>query len=912
LARFCILILIVGFWVAPAAAGEDSADSTSIDQIQLSTILPTGMRVVVTSLPEAALTRVGMFYAAGSALEPDSLAGLTHLCEHILTESSLNHPDGGLIRQQTLYCTFRNAYTGPAYMQFDSECLPEFLPVILELEADRLRGVVTDSVSFAREKAVVLEELAMRRRLPPVSEFLESVFFACYPGHPFGRGIGGTAASVGRIQLEDFHAFQDEYIQPRRASLVVKGPGDPAAILAEIERVFGTGPPGEPVLAEYPPKPPLGADQFIADSHDHTGMLLSLTFRVQLADRTDAAWAEVLPSLMKQDGMDPLVRTMPGEAVFQIFSQSKYTRPSENPQDHWGRIYYDFDPEQQSLRYMGYLWEDLDDFVNDLRKPKVLDARLGRAIKRLGSTGRNPGQSTGEGAALVNGNEYLTPDTVREILRDAGPDDFLGFMGKWFNTDHVVVGVSHGRDSERQATLTMPRSAADEPAGEAESALETLTLADIQPVLEVYGQSDLIRLDRFNLFNGTPVFCLDIPQADIWSLAGARTFPPIKDMGPGKKPGVVQVFNQVVNYDDKQRNDPNRSRAPKRLPYGLRFSLSWNAGSFSAHGPADKIDNILEAVDARVTSREFNNIRWYSMMNWGEDYLENFRGNKTYAARAWRWEQLLGPKSPSLGEWAPDPAAFDRIKYKDLVKLHQDYIAKTGDLQLFVAGDIPADQVQTVLNRTFGRQDRWKAPRAEESEEIQLPGIRGRIVPDLTRGDVRLEITFPIRTAPASGDPAMTTLILNQALQDGLTDRLREKEGLTYWVGVFIFPVPGGQLWEISITCQPGQAPRVLELVGEELDDFDRQGFSEDAVARARLQLTGEAIRMLTDRDSGVDYLRHLAELGGVPRDVLLDISRVTADQVNLLAERVIDPSHFVFTATGPLLEDDLEKFDLP
>ena len=226
----------------PALSQEDEPDSLAVEPVQIQTILPSGMQVLIKSLPDAALTRVGMFYAAGSALEPDSLAGLAHLSEHLLTESSLNYPDGELIRQQTLYSTYRNAYTGSAYMQFDTECLPVFLPRILELEADRQRGVVTDPVSFARERSVVLEELAMRQRLTPPQEFTEKVFHACYPGHPFGRSVGGTAESVSRIGIDDFLEFQQRYIRPEKSALIVIGPVDPDSTLAIIEEYFGFGP----------------------------------------------------------------------------------------------------------------------------------------------------------------------------------------------------------------------------------------------------------------------------------------------------------------------------------------------------------------------------------------------------------------------------------------------------------------------------------------------------------------------------------------------------------------------------------------------------------------------------------------------------------------------------------------------
>jgi len=67
-----------------------------------STTLPNGLQVRIQADENLKLTRVGMFFAAGRANDPDSLGGLAHLAEHFLTESSPAYPDGGLMRQSAL------------------------------------------------------------------------------------------------------------------------------------------------------------------------------------------------------------------------------------------------------------------------------------------------------------------------------------------------------------------------------------------------------------------------------------------------------------------------------------------------------------------------------------------------------------------------------------------------------------------------------------------------------------------------------------------------------------------------------------------------------------------------------------------------------------------------------------------
>jgi len=905
-------LILVFFHVTEIPAQDSPPDSLSAESVQLSKTLDNGMQVVIKSMPHAVLVRVGVFFAAGSAVEPDSLAGLAHLSEHLLTESSLNYPDGEMIRRLTLFSTYRNAYTGSAFMQFDTECLPVFLPEVLELEADRFRGVTTDSVSFEREKGVVLEELALRKRLPPTQEFLESVFHACYSGHPFGRDVGGSAATVQEIRMVDFLKFQEQFIRPEKSALVVKGPLDPDQTMAEIERIFGSGPPRTPEFLETPPYPPIASAQIITDSHDHTGLMICLAFRVSLQEEMDRAFISVLPGLLEESRLYPRVWTVPGEAVVMLVYRGKYSRPSTNLQDHWGTIYHEFDPEQQSLRFMGYQWEEISDLVLEFGDPDVFEEQLDRALDDLDGKRRNPGSSGGLGTSLVNGNEYLTRDRIREILEGVGPEDFARFMGRWINPDQVVVGISHGRDSGRSAAVRMTKSTRPPAPMGAESALESLTQTEIEPVLQTYGQAGLIQLDGYKLDNGIPVFNLMIPGSDHWTMAGFRTFKGIKDMRPGKKPGLAQVFNLVVNFDDQQRRDPDREMAPKPLPHDLDFHLGWNSTGFFAQGPADKMDDIITTVEKRVGSREFNSIRWYSVTRWGDVYLRSILNRKTNVACAWRWEQIFGPKHPSLGMWAPEPESFRKVKYKDLSRLHKDYVQKTGNLELFVAGGKTEDQVKPLLNRTFGQHDSWRSREPAEPPESNFQGIRGKIIPDLTRGDVRLKFTFPLSHPETGPRPTTTVLALEGALDQILTERLREQEGLTYGVSTRMFAMAGNQLWEISITCQPGQSHVVFFIVREELARISESGFTGDEIARSRLELTGQAIRNFSDQASGLAHLQRLAEIGKIPLEPLKEISAVTTTEVNALARSTIDPGNFVFTATGPLFEEDIEKFDVP
>ncbi len=351
-------VLFVILFAIPCLA----LDKEEIPQtVQLQSTLPNGMRVVVQSTPWEKLTRVEVFYCAGSATEPDSLAGLAHLAEHLLMDSSPQHPNGQLARLHTLYTTFHNAYTGSSSMRFVGQCLPEFLPQVLELEADRMHGAMTDPVCFERQKRVVMEELAFRNRLSPHQEFMVSLFQSAFPGHPFGRNIGGSSASVGRIKSDDFFEFQQKCIQPQRAVLVISGAGDAEAVMAMVSETFAFGDHAEPYISQFPQYPEVSPSQIIQDATDHSGLKIAFACRIPLENTKDAIIADSLSEFLDDAWFGINIWPVPGEVVFMASCSGSYIRPSTAFEE----LYYpDLNPDQDALSGLGALWEGLGEKLN--------------------------------------------------------------------------------------------------------------------------------------------------------------------------------------------------------------------------------------------------------------------------------------------------------------------------------------------------------------------------------------------------------------------------------------------------------------------------------------------------------------------------------------------------------------------
>ncbi len=905
-----LLIIFISVQSAFPSADDLAPAGSTLTTTQRQLTLPNGMRVVVQSVPWQQLVWVEVFYNAGAATEPDSLAGLAHFSEHLLTESGRHHPDGELSRLQHLYSTYTNAYTATSSMCFISQCLPQFLGNILDLEVDRMQGATTDSVSFHREKSVILEELAYRSRLSPIQNFYQSIMQNSYPGHPYGRNVGGSPTSVQRIQIQDFLEFQTNRINPSKAVLVISGPVNLSQTMEMVSKKFSIGQTSEPFLPDLQQYPPVGDGQIILDASDHAGYLVGMACRIPLDNELETALAYAIPELLDDSWLRLGLFSVPNEIVFLAALQGPYFHPPQDPEQHFGRDFPEVNPEQDTQYALGAMWEELYETLEDLRSPEAFEEARTRVLKNLLRQNEASETGSGTGKALINGNVFLDSAAMAKILEQANAADLQAFAGKYLHPDRAVIGVSHGRDSGRPATIDMASRVAPQKMMTATDSQDFLGKEQIEPVLEIYAQTQLFQFEQTTLPNGTPLHCLVLPDSDRWFVGGYRTFSGLKVTQGNKLPGIDYLYNSVVDYDDTQRRDRFDPKPHKELPYNLTLNLRPWRLLYTADGPGESAAKIAGVMGRRFKSREFNNGRWGAVLRWSDNSLARALQRPRNAARTWRWAQFLGDGHSYLSPWSPQPSTGSSIKYKDLQKLHGQVTKKVGNSILVSAGSLDCQAAEAALKNVFGNfGERKKRPGFSEGKQ-DVSGIQGKVFHAPEKGDVRLTLTFaphPVKN-PDEG-LSTASFLLREALDLKLTSRLREKEGLTYGVFCSVYATGTKIFWEVEVTCQPGQAPLVLGSLKDELAQCIGDGFTEDEWARARLRLLSKYIGAFSNAPSARTMLIKLATFGEIPNDPVAMVFNLKRERINTMAKIVLDADNFVFTATGPMFEEDIDQF---
>ncbi|MGE5189243.1 MAG: M16 family metallopeptidase [Gemmatimonadota bacterium] len=222
----CLLGLAAG--ATPAPEGK-----TLIDKY----VLANGLTVVIRENHSSPVVAVQVWVKAGSATEPESRAGMSHILEHMAFKGTKRRGPGQIAREVEALGGEINAYTSYDQTVYHITISGRYLGNALDILADTLGNSVFDAGELAREREVILEELRMNEDDPDRTNS-KAMFRAAYRVHPYGRPVIGSADTIRKTTRDDLVAYFHEYYEPGNMVLVVAGDVDPAAARPLIEKAF--------------------------------------------------------------------------------------------------------------------------------------------------------------------------------------------------------------------------------------------------------------------------------------------------------------------------------------------------------------------------------------------------------------------------------------------------------------------------------------------------------------------------------------------------------------------------------------------------------------------------------------------------------------------------------------------------
>jgi zinc protease len=264
-------------------------------------VLPNGLQVVVIPDARAPAVTQMLWIRAGSSDEPPGQSGAAHFLEHLMFKGTARFPGDFSARIAALGGS-DNAFTSNDHTVYVQRVAAEHLPTVMELEADRMTGVVLDAPALEAERGVIVEERGLRTESEPAAILQEQMQAALWLNHPDGRPVIGWRHEIDALALPDLTAFHRARYVASNAVLVLAGDVTSERARALAAQHFGPL-PSVPVPTRFRPlEPPQLAARHLTYRDDRVRQPLLLRSYIaperQAGDQRQAAALAVLAALL--------------------------------------------------------------------------------------------------------------------------------------------------------------------------------------------------------------------------------------------------------------------------------------------------------------------------------------------------------------------------------------------------------------------------------------------------------------------------------------------------------------------------------------------------------------------------------------------------------------------------------------
>ncbi len=416
--------------------------------------LENGMQVVVIEDHRSPAVTHMVLYRVGAADEPPGKSGIAHFVEHMMFRGTENYGPGEIDRIVESVGGVQNAFTTPDNTGYYQRVAAEHLETVMELESDRMDGLLVTAEDVATERNVVLEERNERTDSNPDAQFAEQRRAALYLNHPYGIPTIGWRHEIEALGLDDILEFYRRHYAPNNAILVVAGDAEPEEVLRLAKKHYGVHDASvEEFSRARRQEPPHRSARRMSMSDPRVAQ--PYLVRSYLAPERDPGDQEAAAALTI------LAEMLGGGGINSIFSQElelKAEKAIYTSASYGGGSIDDASFVLFALPKDGVPLEELeaemDRVIADFLENEVDEEHLARIKAQLRAAwiyGLDDVQGLGfeYGKALANGLSIKDVEEWPAVLAAVTADDIIEAATAVFNLDNSVTGwmMPEGSDS---------------------------------------------------------------------------------------------------------------------------------------------------------------------------------------------------------------------------------------------------------------------------------------------------------------------------------------------------------------------------------------------------------------------------------------------------------------------------------
>ena len=204
--------------------------------------LGNGLEVIVITNHRIPAVSQMIWYRVGGADDPLGKSGLAHFHEHTMFLGTKLHKKGEYSAISANHGGDDNAFTDHDATAYFVNVPKSELPLVMELESDRMHELTPTDEAVTKEKQVIIEERRMRIENNPDAMLSEQVDAALFRNHPYKRPVIGWMHEMEGLTKQDVLAFHNTWYHPNNAILIISGDITATEVKPLAEKYYGVLP----------------------------------------------------------------------------------------------------------------------------------------------------------------------------------------------------------------------------------------------------------------------------------------------------------------------------------------------------------------------------------------------------------------------------------------------------------------------------------------------------------------------------------------------------------------------------------------------------------------------------------------------------------------------------------------------
>lgn len=858
-----LVYIFVLVCVAAGAAGK-ADDPVAVIEKSFArierTVLDNGMTCLIKEDHSSPVVSVQIWIGTGSIHEDENLgAGLSHYVEHMIFKGTSRRKGVDITRDIDNAGGSINAYTSLDRTVIHADLPSESWKVGVDVLSDAVMNSVFPEEEWAREKEVILRELAMNRDSPErvVDKLLWSTAFTEHPYKYPVIGLEGLFKQMTRAELVGY--FHRRY-QPGNMVTVVVGDVSAAEVEAELRRVFAEfkRKPARPVTVQEEPRQ-LGA-RFLSRTGPYNVSRIEMAFHTVAMTDKDMPALDTLAAVVGQGASSRLVREL-RDKLRLVLEIGAFSYTPAYPGLFGVSVVCEPGKEQAAI-------DAIRNEIRSWQKGGFAAEEVSKAI-RMAISSEVSGLQTMSGQANSIASGELTAHDPRFAigylrgLNGVKPADLALMARKYLVTENETVVI-----------LAPEGKGAVPAAGEVVRGLPA-----VKKRMLSNGVTLLVREDHRIPF--------------VYLFAGARGgLLAETDLNAGI---TLMMSDLLTRGAGKMTADEISARIESAgasiSPISGRNSFGLSGRCFSAD--VDKFADLFTECLLRPSfpAREIELQRGIQLAS-----IERQREQPMFLAQQ-ALASMIHTNHPYSRSEAGTEASVKALTRDQLMAYHSAYVV-TGNVGIAVFGDISEDKAVKLAEKCLAGLKAGRAPVRTVPQSV--PALPARAEVRAPREQTIVLLGFPgVKLTDPRADALNVLDTATSGLSSDVAEEVREKRGLAYYVGSFnrVGVDPGMFVFYAGI--KKDAVPEVERIFGEEIQRLVTRGIRQDEFERARRQIIAGYEMSLQDNMS-VAMGCVLNELYGLGYDHAFStkerMGKLTPDSVRAAAASILATNRMAVT----------------